>query len=158
MVRALGAFFSLTFLYFLCQDKKYEWEKRQSSCQLQITLLDIKSCTHLLLFFFVLMQERTKKNQARTLPLYPLLTALPPSCPSGPRCSCTSTLQFHQEIQSNWFRPLLLQVITTLTFESSAPSFSHRQLFLLSTTYSRQGGWFGSLPQLLIFHLHLERK
>ena len=33
------------------------------------------------LFFFVLIQKRTKKNQARTLPLYPLLAALQPHMP-----------------------------------------------------------------------------
>jgi hypothetical protein len=33
------------------------------------------------LFFFVLIQKRTKKNQARTLPLYALLAALQPHMP-----------------------------------------------------------------------------
>jgi hypothetical protein len=33
------------------------------------------------LSFFVLIQKRTKKDQARTLPLYALLTALPPHIP-----------------------------------------------------------------------------
>jgi hypothetical protein len=32
-------------------------------------------------FFFVLIQKRTKKNQARTLPLFPLLAALQPHIP-----------------------------------------------------------------------------
>jgi hypothetical protein len=43
-----------------------------------------------LLFFCLPKRKVTKEKAARTLPLYPLLAALPRTCPSGPRCSCTS--------------------------------------------------------------------
>jgi hypothetical protein len=50
--------------------------------QLLISLLDAKIISVILsLFFFVLIQKRTKKNQARTLPLYALLAALQPHMP-----------------------------------------------------------------------------
>ena len=51
------------------------------TCHIKKLCLIKDQCMLFLLFFFVLIQKRTKKNQARTLPLYPLLAALQPHMP-----------------------------------------------------------------------------
>jgi len=64
-----------------------DWQKgRRKRSRTELRLAKyfclIKRPVHdLLLFFFVLIQKRTKKDQARTLPLYALLAALQPHMP-----------------------------------------------------------------------------
>src|SRR6478609_9487792 len=83
-------FFALSFLVLfstkcfipLWRGKKGRRKRSRTELRLAKSFCLIKRPVHdLLLFFFVLIQKRTKKDQARTLPLYALLAALQPHMP-----------------------------------------------------------------------------